>query len=77
MFGFDLRQAQLTRNRSLDRLRVFARASKGDGDYAAAIEGATVLLRSADAPTKPSYGETIKRWSARGPDAVIPSRQGP
>jgi hypothetical protein len=44
---------------------VFARASKGDGDYAAAIEGATVLLRSADAPTKPSYGKTIKRRSAR------------
>jgi hypothetical protein len=28
---------------------VIARASKGDGDYAAAIEGATVLLRSDDA----------------------------
>jgi hypothetical protein len=31
---------------------VIARASKGDGDYAAAIEGAMVLLRSADAPAK-------------------------
>jgi hypothetical protein len=30
---------------------VFARASKGDGDYAAAIEGATVLLRRADEPS--------------------------
>jgi hypothetical protein len=31
---------------------VIARASKGHGDYAAAIEGTTVLLRSADTPAK-------------------------
>jgi hypothetical protein len=38
---------------------VIAQASKVDGDYAAAIEGATVLLRSADAPAKYSNGTAM------------------
>jgi hypothetical protein len=42
---------------------VIARSSKGDDDYAAAIEDAMVLLRGADAPAKYSNeNRDVAHW---------------